>query len=385
MILRNRLVGLDFWRSILLLYGVLLHTAGRVRLIPDDPWIFGVIQSLSRATRMQAFFLIAGYLAAASIRKKGAAEWLRGRTAQLMIPLFVVWITFQRLTDLVKRGDPFATPLNIDHLWFLLVLMAFSLLTAASKSDSVDSLIAWVIRHLDKVPVASVITGMIAAVFAGTILNQYVYVGFPAIGMKEGSFESLYLMSRAFVMVVFYVAGHVLHESNLLGRTAAAPLFAIAAIGMMLYLLLYDPNTYTARQIAGIPDEASKVVLYLLYSVIGTCFSLGVFIQARSITRVSNATMQLSKSAYTIYLVHIFYVAAAFELLSQYTRNHYLLFGGIVLTATAFSIVTHQVISKVPVLQLLFNGKLPRTKAEQPPAPDVPPGVEHLSPGARAR
>lgn len=366
MILRNRLVGLDLWRSILLLYGVLLHTSGCIRTIPDDPWIFGAIQSLSRATRMQAFFLIAGYLAAASIGKKGVAPWLRGRTAQLMIPLFVVWATFQRLTDLIRQGDPFATLFNIDHLWFLIVLMAFGLLTAFSKSDPARRPVARVIQHLAKVPVASVIAGMVAAVFAGAMINQYVYVAFPAVGMKEGGFESLYLLSRAFVMVVFYVAGHVLHEINLLERTPALPLFAIAAIGMILHFLLYDPATYAARPIAGVPDMGPKLLLYLVYSVIGTCFSLGVFVQAQSIARVSNATMHLSKSAYTIYLVHIFYVVATFELFSKYTHNHYLLFGSIVLTATALSLATHQVISKVPVLSLLFNGKRLRTKAERP-------------------
>lgn len=364
--MHNRLVGLDFWRAILLLYGVLLHTAGRIRAMPDDPWIFGVIQSLSRATRMQAFFLIAGYLAAASISKKQPMDWLRSRTAQLLIPFFVVWLTFQRFTDLIRKGDFFATSFNIDHLWFLIVLMSFSLLTVAGKCTAAGKLLSRAARELRRLPLASVIAGMVAAVFAGMLLNQYIYAAFPAIGMKEGNYESLYLLSRACVMIVFYAVGHVLYKADLLDRVRVAPLFAVAAVAMALYLMLYDPETYTVRQITGIPNAVTKVTTYFLYSVIGTFFSLAIFIHARSITRISKNTAYLSRAAYTIYLVHIFYVAAAFQVLSTILHDHYLLFIGTVMLATACSLATHQIISMVPMLRLLFNGKLPRTEQAKP-------------------
>lgn len=364
--MQNRLVGLDAWRSILLFYGVLVHASNMVRTIPGDPLVFNIIQSTSRVARMQAFFLIAGFLAARSIGKRGRAEWLRDRIAQLFIPLVVIWLTFQRLTDWVTTGDPFRTVHRIDHLWFLVVLIGFSVLTYIAQGPSAKKLVAQAaIRFGDMSPAGLVliVTGL---TFAATLAMQVTYMTFPAVGHKEGVYANFYALTRVFVMVVFYAAGHLLAQEHCITRLSARPLFAISIVATTVYLLLYDPASYGAVQLPGLPPIAATLAMYLAFAAAGSCFSLAVLVHARSVTAVPGYVMSLSRASYTVYLVHLFYVKAAFFALYAVSSSHYLIFSGTVTVAFSLSLLTHRVISASPSLQLLFNGKLPtRARAER--------------------
>ncbi|WP_404479880.1 acyltransferase family protein [Novosphingobium sp. BL-52-GroH] len=360
--MENRLVGLDAWRAVLLFYGILVHASVLIRTLPGDPMLFNVIQSTSRMARMQGFFVIAGFLAARSIGKRGRSEWLGSRMAQLLIPLAVVWLTFQRLTDWVNTGNPFASVTMIGHLWFLVTLAGFSLLTVVAQGPAMRAPIDRASRAIDGAPHGLVIAGLIAIVFMATLMTQATYMLVPPIGMKEGAYANLHPFVRTYMMVVFYALGHLLAQCDFLGRLRAAPLFVTAGLAMLVYVLLYDADTYVAQDLPNVPHFASKLILHLAFAVAGTCFSLAVFVHARSIRRIPRYAMSLSRASYTVYLVHLFYVTAAFRILVPFTDDHYLLFAEIVFVATVLSIVTHQVISASPLLRMLFNGKLPPRK-----------------------
>jgi glucan biosynthesis protein C len=363
--LENRLVGLDAWRAVLLFYGILVHASVLIRTLPGDPMVFNMIQSTSRMARMQAFFVIAGFLAAKSIGKRGRSEWLGNRMAQLLIPLAAIWLTFQRLTDWVATGDPFASMTMIGHLWFLVTLAGFSLLTVAAQGPAARAPIERAARAIDGAPHALVIAMLIALVFLATLMTQATYMLVPPIGMKEGAYANLHPFVRTSIMVIFYALGHLLAQCDFLERMRPAPLFAGAGLAMVVYLLLYDADVYATRDLPGLPGFVSTLLLHFAFAVAGSCFSLGVFVHARSITRIPGYAMYLSRASYTVYLVHLLYVTAAFRVLQPLTDSHYLLFAEIVGVATVLSLLTHQLVSASPLLRLLFNGKLPPRKARR--------------------
>lgn len=360
---QSRLVGLDAWRAALLFYGILVHAAVLIRTLPGDPLFFSVIQSTSRMARMQAFFVIAGFLAARSIAKRGRAEWLATRMAQLLIPLAVIWLTFQRLTDWVNTGNPFATLSMIGHLWFLVTLAGFSLLTVLAENPGVKGAVERAARAIDAAPRPMVIAVLVALVFLATLLTQFTYMLAPPIGMKQGVYANLHPFVRTYIMVIFYALGHLLAQCDFLARLRVRPLFAVAALAMLVYVLLYDADGYGAVQLPLVPHAAAKLLLHFAFAVAGTCFSLAVFAHARSVTRVPGYVMSLSGASYTVYLVHLFYVTVAFRVLAPVTGSHYLLFAEIVAVAAALSLLTHRIIAPSPLLRLLFNGKLPPRKA----------------------
>ncbi|MGF7155779.1 acyltransferase family protein [Novosphingobium gossypii] len=365
-----RFVGLDAWRAFLLCYGVLVHAANRIRMLPDDPMIFEVIQSTSRTARMQAFFLIAGFLAARSIDKHGRFQWLRSRVVQLLVPLIFIMATFQRMTDWVNYGDPLATLGKVDHLWFLLVLTAFSLLTVLLQTPRLRQWITDMVQKAQHLPAPAItgciIGGTITLAFAGILAMQCIYFAFPAIAHKDGAFSNFYVLSRIFAMTPFYLLGHLLAQDGVLLRCRATPLFIVAVCAMAAYIALYDDATYVAIDVAGIPHALVALTMHLAMAVAGACFSIAIFIHARSVLRVPTSVMAVSKASYTIYLVHLFYVAAAFVLLSRPGQDHYLLFAAVVSAALLLSFLTHKLVASQPILAFLVNGKGLRARTPMP-------------------
>ncbi len=149
----NRDASWDMLRALLMLLGIPFHAALPYSylvnsvVVSDDPsMIAETVGNLLHAFRMAVFFVVAGYFAAHAITRKGSSAWLSARWRNLGLPLLASAICFLPLLLLLRAMDlSEAGPDTGDwvwllvqspghhwtaHLWFLIVLLEMSLVTA---------------------------------------------------------------------------------------------------------------------------------------------------------------------------------------------------------------------------------------------------------------
>ena len=143
----KRIHGLDALRGVLMMMGVLLHTA--LSYLPDSDWPFldwtspskdlGILTDGIHMFRMPAFFFLSGFFGALLWQHRGAQAMVKNRIQRIFWPLLVfvvvVHIVVQfffgfaggvadHLSDPLDRawtdlvGNPFPF-METMHLWFL--------------------------------------------------------------------------------------------------------------------------------------------------------------------------------------------------------------------------------------------------------------------------
>lgn len=137
----KRLHHLDAARALLLLLGLPFHVATKA-IFESEPAaiafqtspVIGAYASITHVFRMFAFFMLAGYFAGMMRERKGGAGWIRERARRLGLPLLASLATlgvvqFQLQDLLLHKASPhfLGLPIALDHLWFLIVLLAFCL------------------------------------------------------------------------------------------------------------------------------------------------------------------------------------------------------------------------------------------------------------------
>ena len=86
--------GLDQLRAVLMLIGVLVHSAATIGPYPwnynsrfyQNDWIFNTIY-VTHFFRMEAFFLIAGFFSCLVLYRKDRAYFMQGRVKRVLVPL----------------------------------------------------------------------------------------------------------------------------------------------------------------------------------------------------------------------------------------------------------------------------------------------------------
>ncbi|HYP07676.1 MAG TPA: acyltransferase family protein, partial [Bryobacteraceae bacterium] len=150
----ERLHYLDPMRGLLMMLGVVLHTASVFSL--SGTWVVWDRENASgwmtqlgefiHVFRMPAFFVVSGLLFARSVRSRGVGQVLRARLVRIGVPLIVVMLTVntsERLLVLQASGSDLSAEeflLNelvsghwLGHLWFLFVLLG--LMTTAALGN----------------------------------------------------------------------------------------------------------------------------------------------------------------------------------------------------------------------------------------------------------
>ncbi len=364
--MKERLVALDIWRSALLLFGLLVHAAVLIRTLPGDTSGYSWIEEASRSARMQGFFVIAGYLAARSIGKRGPVDWLRTRTVQLLVPATVTWLTFARLTDWVATGDPFANIILIGHVWFLYTLAAFSLLTALFEGSGMRRIVPVLARRVDHAPLWLTVFALFVTALAAKVAVAAIFMTSPAVAQAQGAWANLHRLAATPVMGVFYAFGYLLAHCELAQRLPLRPMLALFVASAAAYIWMQQPDGYDVVAIPGLDHRLAMLVMYAMFTGSGVFLALTIFAHARTARSAPPLLLFLSRCSYTIYLVHLFYLTALFALLSPMINGRLALFCVLVLGSLSLSILTHFAIMRSRVLSLLFNGKSPRPPQSQP-------------------
>ena len=135
----TRNAALDAARGILMMLGVLLHTANIYTLEGDwlvsDSQRSGFFDFLVEAIhifRMPAFFWISGYFCALTFERNGSQGLLHKRLPRLVVPLLATWLTLnvaQLFLLAALKGDSGLQALHggvpLFHLWFLVDLLFY--------------------------------------------------------------------------------------------------------------------------------------------------------------------------------------------------------------------------------------------------------------------
>lgn len=140
--MKERLVGLDLLRSIIMFFGPTFHASmllsgawGFQYYFTEDTRLDAVLD-FTHYFRMELFFLISGFFSSLVISKKGAESFIENRMKRIILPtlssifLILPLISFEMLflfSD--KNIDDYLT---YKHIWFLVTLSVISLVIMIS-------------------------------------------------------------------------------------------------------------------------------------------------------------------------------------------------------------------------------------------------------------
>lgn len=311
--MNNRIVGIDAWRGMVLaIMGVAVHAASH---FPDRAWAISV-QLLSYTFRMEAFFAIAGFLA---FLTQARPKWIKRRTVQLMVPFIVVAITF---LPAVHASD-------LRHLWFLPVLMACAFLPK---------------RPL---PIAPLIIAVpIMKLLAVAIADQYPL-----------PYGILNLFTAFLYFSLFYLIGQWIART----RPSFDRRYAYAAVAVLITWMVVSiifPDIFHGQ---GRPILL-KVTISTAQPIIALIVTFGIFSHALTVRAIHWPMPQLSKSAYTIYLLHYPAIEALFALLRTVIGSDIYLFLTIIVCAMSLTLAIHfWIVERFAVMALLLNGRVSKS------------------------
>jgi glucan biosynthesis protein C len=313
--------------------------------------------SMLHSFRMGAFFVVAGYFAAHAITRKGPRAWWSRRWRSLSLPLltglaiFIPLLLVVRSVDMAGAGPGawayfgslLATPGPhwTSHLWFLVVLLEFSLLTALTWN--------WLEPRLgalgDKLALYPSVLIAIFMILAALILR----LGVAMSGADQHALTAILDLRRFVEYAPFFALGLTLFLSVPL-RQAYARLSWPTTITALVAVCAYALFDYAQIPAAAIAAKAAAGTL--------TC-ALLLAISSRYLTGHNAAVEWLVQAAFTIYLFHFPVICLGALWLEGVALAPEAKLVILVVASFVVSCLIHQAISRNAVMLMLFNGRGP--------------------------
>lgn len=306
--------------------------------------------AVNQAFFMGMFFLIAGYFTPGSLRRKGAATFLRERLLRLGVPLLVFGFVFGPLSVAwagVTRGEPWFSAwlsllrsgrFEMGPLWFALALLIFAagtcvLLRARAAADAtVPRNGTWLLAALG--------VGL-----AALLIRQLVPVGQTWAGLQLGYFASY---------VFLFALGVRAADSRWLERIAPAQAriwFGVSLVAIPALLGMMAAS----GALEGKPVEVSTgwgfpTVFYAFWEPLvawGLIAALLTVAQAR-FNRPSARWSSWSAQAYGAFVVHAPVLVGISVLLRGWEAPGLLKFSAVGCLATVASFLLARLLLKIP-------------------------------------
>lgn len=357
-----RIPGLDAWRGVLLSLGIFLHGAN----FAQSPLFsaLGYAGSLF-STRMPAFFMISGYLAVMTIARADSPNgWLRGRMILLGVPFAfgaIVLNTAMFAAADLASGDPLIRGfpershfLWYAHLWFLLVLMVFTiaLWTLVKLLDDRTRFGAWLGPLLMAAMARrwwrpAAIPLLIVAVSVWTLVGSLIT------RLPLADWVS-WVCYASWVFAPYYFLGGILKLDLGLLRETPRPIWLLLGILAVGYVAADLARILHLAELPALPRQID-VVMRTVVRVSMCALVVGTAMWART---VPNVLKLLAQSSYAIYLLHVLALIATTFLAHRLTANVYVIYVIAVGSTIAGLLVFDQrVIKRSRVLRLLLNGR----------------------------
>lgn len=354
-----RLFHLDALRALLMFWGVLVHSG---TLDPGNR-LFRSFSVASGWVRMEAFFIISGFLGCMVVKRYGAKDTLKRRLVAIGVPFLATLVLLNPPTDflihtfhngpipfvdyLEGKGAAGATgPMNWHlHLWFLIALLVYSLLLpwAVRLTERGLAAIKVAIR-----PPGLAFLAMSLGVVAGCLASRMVFEL-----VKDVIPVPLHYVTRSIGnFLPFYLVGILLFASANM-RDAFFKLHGVQLLASCgLFLLM--------KRLTG-PDPGwiEEVVILSLQTYLAMTLSNLLFWLAGEWLRGDNRLVRsLSDAAYTVYLFHFLLIYVFAHLLRGLVPGSTLLLGLVAMATFGSALLLHRcVIRRIPLFALLFNGK----------------------------
>ena len=331
----QRFAGLDNWRAVLLLLGPVVHVAEPLshrygRILPLE-----LVAYTSHAFRMEAFFAIAGFLAARTQLRK--PEWLKKRVHTLLIPLLAVGVLIQFPMNLWLKSlwyHPY-------HLWFLvdLLLIAVSLY----HIDRLDML-GWI----SKTPLLH----LFLMIVVYRLINVGIYDHIP--GHRFVKFW-LQIASGIPYFVIFYLIGVKVAKNAdfkaelCVNKALWTGLCAVSFAVFIGYFVHFFSAIISEQQSAA---KYGFVVISLLFGIAAT---MSILSHALGVRRQNATLAWFSRGAYTVYLVHVPISSFLIHFLPR--GNPFGQSVGLTMVTLTASMLIHEFgVRRSSTLQFLLNG-----------------------------
>jgi glucan biosynthesis protein C len=351
---------MDAMRGILMMLGLVYHAAKTFSTRQDwiihsehTTFVADIIVQMIHIFRMPTFFIISGYFAALTLHKYGAKKFLKVRISRIMIPLVVTALTLNSLQAylLVETGwmqfDWHRYLVEgewVTHLWFLFNLVfyfLFYLLLIWLFQAKLTALIEMIDSFLEKIPFSLILLVILPSVIIVLLAIGQIY---PIIHIVKTELLFKYLP--------FFLFGILLQYSpNLLDKFSSYPpllsFFIPLVGGIILYQIHYHDSFVW-----------SIIKAYILGVSMWFSSAFCFYIFKKFADKSSVLFRYLSDISYTVYLFHHILILAIGIILIHYGVGGLLgMMIQIIVAATIAILIDRFLISKVPLLALLFNGK----------------------------
>ncbi len=367
----------DALRSFCMVYGIFFHAQSVAGF-----WLSSAIHEASGFFRMATFFFVSAFLAAMIFERKGLFDTLRSRALALGVPLVVSYLT---LVPLAKWGQfsiarmPDGGPANLAriffkmvtfelsgaylHLWFLIVLLLYlSTAPVALAMFRLEIFGRWARAIARKIPRPAQVAVLALIVGAGCALSMSVMMAV----LPERAHSST-LVNGCFLNYPFYLMGLAAYVF----RDGFTNLFrldpvALGAACLCVLLLLTMPDA--------LPQQAR----WFLKGAVNTVAALGLTaLFARFLSRPGPRLAFLSRSIYSVYLVHFTFIFLFGYLFAELGATGAVLYCLVVLCSVPASVAFHvAVVEPWSAMRFLFNGRITsRARTVSTPATNVRLGI----------
>jgi glucan biosynthesis protein C len=360
-----RFFHLDALRAALMFWGILVHTS----TLDSSNRVFRAFAEVSGLVRMEAFFVISGFLAYMLLKKYGAKVTVRKRLLAIGLPFLTALLLLNPFTNHLihtyhngpvsfvdylagKGGAGAAGPMNWHlHLWFLLALFIYSLLAPVIERVVDGGLAASRFEILAPEPA---FFAMCAAVSAACLCSR---IGFELVQPALPA-EMHYVVRSIGNFLPFYALGMLLFASPRLRGIFSTihPVQAVSSCALLFVVTKWggeDPSRIQEAVILGAQTYVAMTLSSLLFWIAGKW------------VRGANETVRhLSDSAYSVYLFHFLSIYLFAHLLRGVVPGSMPLLTLVAVATFATTLCLHRfVIRRLPLLEFLLNGKpLRRTK-----------------------
>lgn len=385
----KRYFHLDALKGVMILWGIPVHastigTAG----------FFDGVAEVSGWVRMEAFFIISGYLSYMLIKRYGAMLIMRRRLTAVGIPMLSVLILLNPLTNylILKYHNGAAAPLFTEfmtgqvpagmrgtwnwhlHVWFLGVLLCLAATFSTSAIRLMDATVARLRPRLRALPDGLLLLVAVAVVAGAALLAR---VGYEA-AVKPFVSASFHFPLRAVGYYAgFYCFGMLMFASpRLLKAFHRFNWLQIVASGLLLW---------GARWIqSGIPDKAGEVIRLLAEVYVALMFASILFATFERLFSKETRVMKfIAESAFTVYLFHYLVIYLCAFAIRPYVGNEFLLALLVTFATTVLTMLGYEFfICRSPVFRALFLGKFSKQAAPVKPDKGIGQPVATL-PGGR--
>ena len=353
----GRVEGLDVVRAVLMLLGIVLHSSSW----QEPRVLFVAITLVSHSFRMGAFFAISGFLAAVALQRRQPAQWFRRRMMRLGIPAafgllvicpFIGWVLSHGPAD---ERWPAPLPYDWYHLWFLVALLFYTVVLYLV--DRFDRRTAVLERAVSALCTGRSLSRILLLIGLGSLTAMFLGMSIVTATLPAAYFPSFSEFRNVLGYLPLALFGFALARSATLGRAAhdwrtPAAFVVVAATGYFLWFLVIAPQ---------LPPEPRNLGSNLL-ALAGAAFCppavfLLLFRVALRIERISPLLSRFADASFTVYLMHLPFIAVLNTAFARIGWDPYLEFTITMALSGSASYAFHRhVVRRSAVLGLLLNG-----------------------------